>query len=606
VSWFDISGSLTNSDGTVKIKLAQHAGTPYLPGVSVVDMESGIASDKPGLAGETKERTWIVRSWKGGEGQTHWERDTRAYMDSTNVRPVNVGEGLELSSMPETTLDSTGLASFADGQVLGRGRGYLWVGLDGDAYRWDATKWSAAISTGGTTNEITSFADGQDATTMYTGHTNKTIRSWTEAPANAELASGYTYDPVLASFGGTLYALDGDDLYSVNTTTGARTQVGDPGGSGATYLAATPWAYNRMCVSDVGIIWYQRLDSGETLIHEYNAYDDTESRIGRLPDGATFPYSILHTNTFTFVAFRAASAHALSGDAYIYAFRGGQRSTIGPIRAPSGVTASKPILLAGVIGNDLIFFYDGSVWSYNLDSGGYFHYGETLSGATAPESVSTFGSDVFIAQVGGNKVELLPKGKYTTDTAYLSLGWFDLDTPVMRKTFHEVTVLADPLPANVSVQVAYALDGDTTFTTISDTWITDGETSHSFTLSTVAVPVQGYKINVRLILKTTSTSYTPTIREVMVRGRSASRVRTWALAVDVGNPARGDQMSHAKIDEINALSLGGPVTFSNPWENRSYDSPDSATCDIVSVSGAWEQKTGASFAWVRLREVSVV
>jgi len=47
----------------------------------------------------------------------------------------------------------------------------------------------------------------------------------------------------------------------------------------------------------------------------------------------------------------------------------GQRGVAGPVRNPT-TSAAKPIRLAGMIGDDLIFFYNGYIWAYNLSSGG--------------------------------------------------------------------------------------------------------------------------------------------------------------------------------------------------------------------------------------------
>jgi hypothetical protein len=580
--------------GSVKFKLASWvpAADQYQRRYLPVDFESEAASgDTPGLEADPKFRGFAVRSWRGGEGITYWDREGSMYRESTNVRPVSILDGLILGADQDVTVNASGGATFNDGSRFGYGLGSIWVADDGDGYKW-TPDWGAAVSTGAVGSDVTSLTDGDD-TFMYSGHESGAIWRWKSGSSEEHFdttTDPFTYPPVVRSYEGVLYALDGDDLYEIDKTTpDTRTQVGDPAnGSSAVFLADTTWPWARMSLSDKGPIWVQRLDNGQTFLWQYHKALDFQEIIGKAPQDFIFPYSVFFTKGYSFVAYRVADKHANPGDAYIWYKRGGQDGVIGPFRSTTGTTASKPILIGGMIGDDMIVYFDGAVWAYNFTDGAVYQWSAQTSTGT-PEDCIVLGNQVFITPVnvgGGNTagVERFRENFYTTETATIDLGKHDWDYRGLLKTLIDVTVITDPLPADTSVQVAYSADGATFVTVSGTTHDVDGETRVTFPVSTSdpGVTVIGFEFELRLILSTTDNTATPTVREVSARAVGASAVLEVIMILDAGN-TRG-QESHKIIDDLNGLRTAQAVVeFKDPFQNRDKDETDDYDVVVAEV-----------------------
>jgi hypothetical protein len=582
-----------------------------------VDPESEtISGDRPGLTSIPFFRVFAQRSWRGGESATAWwERERSRYRQSSNVRPASIGDGLVLGARQQVTQLSG--ATFNDGRRFGYGEGLMWVAEDSDAYSWDTVNedWNAAAATGGSTTDVTSLTDGDDGN-MYSGHNNNQIRQWTGGGGSAThyapgAADPFVHDPVVRSFAGVLYALDGDSLYEIDKSVAdTRTLRGDIQGNSAVYLAETPWCYARMSLSDRGPIWLQRLDNGQTLLHLYDPNADVQEVLGKISVDFVFPYSLFFTHGFAFAAIRYAPTHASAGDAYLWFKRGAQDGYAGPFRSTTGSTASKPVLIAGVIGDDLIVYFDGAVWAYNLTDGGiYMLAAQTTTGT--PQDAVTMGKDVFITPVtsGGsnNAVERFDTKAYTTQTATIDLGKHDWDYPGQGKILLDVTVVTDPLPANTSVQVAVSVDGDTPVT-LSGTHNVDGETRFTWTASTAAgTTYVGIEFELRLILSSSSTTATPTIREVSARATGADHVLETVMQVDCGNVL--NQRSHTFIAALKALATSPTVvSFTDRFQLAPKDTAtayDVTVEDVITPpSENWNQDENIS-AQVKVRAVSL-
>jgi hypothetical protein len=577
--------------GSVKFKLAAWLPSAdqyqrrYIP----VDFESESASgDVPGLEADPKFRGWAVRGWRGGEGITYWDREGAMYRQSTNVRPVSILDGLILGADQDVTVNDSGGAVFNDGSRFGYGLGSIWVADDGHGYKW-TPDWGAAITIGAGASDVTSMTDGDD-THMYSGHASGAIWRWKSGTSEEHFdttTDPFTYAPVVRSYEGVLYALDGDDLYEIDKSTpDTRTAVADPAnGSSAVYLAST-WSYGRMSLSDKGPIWVQRLDNGQTLLWQYHKALDFQEVIGKAPQDFIFPYAVFFTKGYTFVAYRVADAHANSGDAYIWYKRGGQDGVIGPFRSTTGTTASKPILIGGMIGDDMIVYFDGAVWAYNFTDGAVYQWSKQTTTGT-PEDCIVLGNQVFITPVtsGGNSlaVERFRENLYTTETATIDLGKHDWDYRGLLKTLLDVTVITDPLPADTSVQVAYSADGASFVTVSGTTHNVDGQTRVTVPVSTSAgSTVTGFEFELRLILATTTNTNTPTVREVSARAVGASAVLEVIMSIDVGNA--GEQESHKILDQLATLRTNkAVVAFKDPYLNRENDGTDTYDVAVAEV-----------------------
>jgi len=353
------------------------------------------------------------------------------------------------------------------------------------------------------------------------------------------------------------------------------------------------------------------LDNGQTFIWEYNVSLDTDSRIGKLPVDFAIPYSIFWANGFVFVGFRYASTHSQVGEAYIYYQRGSQRGVAGPLRKASGVSASTPVLIGGMIGDDLLIYFDGAVWAYNLSAGGIYQLAmSTTTSLTGIRQASTFGKDLFLSNLNNaGRVERMDTQTYTTGTASWQSGRFDFGYQGIDKILLDITVVTEPLPLLTSITCSVSVEGGTA-EALTGTFTGDGtSTSHIWTASTAAASKVGKDFEIILALATTSAAVTPTIRSVTARAIGAERQRTWGMELDSGTwlgasegkaPRSSDVLADLKaIGEYNGLG-----SFENPWDVEEWDRPVTYTVLVVSLQTA--EAEGQPIAVLELRESAYV
>ena len=590
----DRVGTLTAGGTAYGLRLAGWRPSPYRPGYRLVFPEY---QDVPGaegkVSGDPHVRQWHINDWASGEGEDLWKPGF--YNQSTNVRPKPVGDGLVLGAYRNLTKhDNATPATFTEAKTFGFGLGKLWAAADATVHVWQpaTADWDETGTATGSGGIVTSIVDAGDGTNLLIGTAANEIEKVAPGGANSTLVTGLAYDPVLRGYGGVVYCLVGDDLYTVHATTGlSATAVADPSGNSADYLTGTPAVtYGRLSTSDKGPIWLQRLDSGKTYIWEYNQANDTSGIIGELPVDFAFPYSIYFSNGFVFVGFRYASAHAVAGDAYIYYQRGSstaQSGVAGPVRGSGGSSASEPVLIAGTIGDDLLFYYDGAVWAYNLTDGGV--YQEATSGTSNTQAIReavTFGKDIFLSNVNNaDNAERFQYNSYTTDTstnayststATLNTGRFDFGYLGIDKTLLTVTVVTDPLAAGTSVTLKYSVNGGA-FTSVTGTHETDNATSYTWTVSSSSASVSGEDFELQLALATTVTTATPVVRSVTARATGAVKQRSWILELDggtfgAGSDGESPRSSDSLADFRTWAQTAGVVKFTNVWDVEAWDS----------------------------------
>ena len=610
----DRVGRLTVDGTPYDLRLHPHRSTPYRPSYELVwpTYDFTVPGSEGKIVGDPNLRLWHIDSWSGGEGEDLWKPDTDRYDYSTNCRPSPSGEGLILGAAQSTTVNKTP-GTFADGGAFGLAHGKLWAGLDTTVHSWDSAlnQWEIAGWTTGGAGEVTSIADCDDALNLVVGNSADKKLYKVPAAGGAALGAACTNVPVVCAFDGVVYCLDGSDLSTVNLATGARTTVADLAGSSATYLALGAVSWNRLACSDVGPVWLQVLDNGQCFIWQYNVALDTDSRIGKLPVDFTVPYSVYWAHGFTFVGFRYASTHTQAGEAFIYYQRGSQRGVAGPIRDPSGVSASTPVLVGGMIGDDLIVYFDGAVWGYNLSTGGVYQLGEALTTShTAVRQCVTFGKDVFLSHTNNTgNVERFDTQTYTTGTARWASGRFDFGYQGIDKILLDVTVVTEPLPALTSMTCAVSVEGGTA-AALTGTFTGDGtSTAYTWTASTPASSLVGRDFEVHLIPASTSAAVTPTVRSVTVRAAGAERQRSWDLELDAGTwLGSSEGMSPRSADVLAGLKAigehNGLVTFTNPWDVEEHQTPVDYT--VLVVSQQTTEAEGQPIAVLRLRESSYV
>lgn len=600
--------------GDVPVRLAKFRPVEgrYQRRLSPVSPSEGfIAGDQFQLNAVPDTQVWHINQWSAGEGNDLYLEDERdVYNRSSGVRPKPVGEGLILGALGALTVDNGGSSTFNDGVTFGSGRINMWVGDTTHMYAWGAAdeKWGAGVATGAGATTITSATDAGTAF-MFTGHSDGTIWRWDSSPSQTQwfAAGTFLFPPVLVGFRNLLYALDGDDLYEVSTSVAAqRTIKADVAGSDAFYPSLNPYGFRRITTSDKGPVWVQRTDSGDTFLWEYNVGGGAASIIAQLPHKRVSPYGVAYANGVYVVAYRAAIAHGVAGDAYLYVQRGETRSIV-PIRSVSGSTASKPILIAGTIGSDLIFYFDGAVWAYNLATGGIYMVGSKTSTAE-PSDAAAFEDEVFLAGVtfSGNTqaVERVRLDRYMS-TGTLESGRFDARYPGLPKLLTEVTVMTEPLPAGTSVQVAVSSDGGT-FVALAGAHDVDGATSHTFVGSTPSTSIIGREFELKLTLNGTSTA-TPTVRSVAAVVTGAAHLEEWVMEVDCSDiDSVGGQAGWDVIDRLRGLAASQQVvTFTNPWEQRGTDGADEIPVRVLDVILPQGERRDA-YATVRVRRTQMV
>ena len=148
-----------------------------------------------------------------------------------------------------------------------------------------------------------------------------------------------------------------------------------------------------------------------------------------------------------------------------------------------------------------------------------------------------------------------------------------------------------------SVEVAAVL-------TPSDTWNTSGETSHTFTVSSVSSSIVGKDFEIRLILDTNTATSTPTIKSVTAEAISAESRGEFQLELDAGSIGDGDRATAKALAALTTLAATRPLTtFVDPWGTE--EEHEAGTSRTVRVLAVELPETGAesqAFATVVLRE----
>jgi hypothetical protein len=587
------------------------------PGAYRVGWQTVWPASKDTNSGDPYTADWHINEWSGGEGEDLWQGED-TYDKSTNVTPKQVGDGLVLGASQSTTVnDNATPATFTEGLRFGLAQGKLWSVKDGSAHFWQPTT-SDWDETGWSTGEAgsdtpTSVIDQGDGTNIIIGYDDGASHHARQVSSGADAAiTGLTYDyaPVFRNWGGTLFWLDGDDLYDFTMSGAAATETlrADVSGRSDDYLTNGFEVYNRLSSSDKGPIWFQRLDNGQTFIHEWNVNTSTHQVLAKLPVDFASPYSLFFANGFYFCGFRYAEDHAGTGDAYVFGFRNAQRFLAGPVReATDGTTASRALLIAGMIGDDLTFYFDGAMWAYNLTSGGLSQISDSAgTDHTKPTEAITFGKSIFLANMSDlAQVERHDRRSYTTRTATWDSGRYDFDTPGITKALLSVTVVTEPLPSAASVALSVAADGGS-FTAVTGTHSDTDATSKTWTVSSSDADVTGTDFELRLTLATTDSSVTPTIRSITARAVSVERRRVTRFepdarnALNVGDAPRSSDVLK-KMRELGAYN--GVVKMTSRIDDESYKTPITFDGTIDSVEAHEVNPGDESPPFIVVREV---
>ncbi len=383
-----------------------------------------------------------------------------------------------------------------------------------------------------------------------------------------------------------------------------RTVLSQPGGIVNDYMTGAGNIYRRMCVTDVGVAWLIPQEDGTTIIQEYNAKNDTDFASGKLPVEFAFPYSIHFAHGFLFVGYRYAAAHGEKGTAHIYYQRGGQWGSTGEVRLADTTTASQPVVIAGVIGDDLIFWYGLSLMAYDLSAGALFQVAQSAATSTGVTDAMTFGKDIFVANTDGSAaVERFDTTLYSTSSsASWKSGRFDFDLPGIKKTLLRVTAVTDGLAALTSMTCKVSADGKT-FTAVPGTHEDDGVTTFTWTVSqsgNVEEQTTGYDFEIELIPLTTSSAVSPKVREIFCEAISAQKRRGVEIDVDLGSDPRGKGASGtALLAELRAASeyAGGICEWTDPFAVAEHEAPRVSDVMVELMGGHQDQRLATIRIW---------
>ena len=607
--------------GGKSIRLAKWRDTPYTRRYAPVLPERRDIEGQPTeIAPDPTVRYWHIDDWSKGEGFRNWEPG--GYNVAKTIQVV-AGRGLAIGP-------SYGSVTNGDeGNVLGVAEGNLYTTLTNaggtrELISFDTSTAAfqaegSGIDTGSTSqvNSITGIGDGD----VYTGHADNTIRKSDSGSNSAVYGTGtgddFVQDPKLLGFRGTLYALDGHDLYTVDTsTTDTRTLVTDTGMS----YSPRP-LLSRIVATDVGPAWFAYDDdTGYTFIWEYNHFTQTSRIVAQLPHTFISARAIVFAHGYLFVSYRATPDTNESGKAYVFYARGAQQGTIGPFRHgtdPDDLRANSGnwLTVAGVVG-DSMFVVAGTatsgshLYEYNLSTGALHNLSYDSTAIDTPDSAVVFANRV-VGMSFTDGAWTYNFDAYDTDDGWFRTGRFDFGYPGIPKILQEVTVVTEPLAdANMTVALDFSWDGSNFQSAIgshsgleafSKTWtISDNSTSYA-----------GHDFELKLFLNTTGNS-SPIIRSVTAVATSAAKRPEWILELDAsdltGAVAGNVNPSYLTLSDLKTLATNNTIVqFSDPWFTRDVDGDE--TIDVVVedvILPDVNPPNQAAFAQVKLRGVALV
>ena len=591
--------------GTIEFYLTQNPGLSNFERyrrqlIPVTPASRQIPGSPDAVAPDTTIAQWSINNWDQGEGDVTW-RDRGRYNVSAGSGPKSDGSGLVVGPEITTTQHDAGGGNFDQNRAIARAAGELLAARDSNdkLYKWDTTnnEWDDSWTIGGgSTNDVVSIA-AVNATKVYVGLTNSTIREVQSASNVEHFAAWGNNSPEMTTYQGVLYGLQELDMYEISTSaTDTRTLRGDLSGVIAPGLALNT---RRLSTSDVGPIWIAPYNDGRMELWEYNVADVSAYVVAELPRDST-PYDIVFHEGIYFVGYRAAAEGALTGDAFIYFASGGNRGSIGPFRSDTGTTSTKPVALAGVIGDRLIVVYDGRRFAYDLSVGGISDLGSAAASGTDRSLV--FGKDVFT--IGTNAVQRADFSLSSGTGGSLDSGRFDFGYKGLRKMMTKVTVVTEAaLQSSDTIAVGVAVDGGS-FTALSGS-MTSGASTKTWEAATTSTNFEGFSFEIRVTLTAGATSQDPKIISIDSEAIGVESRLEWVMAVDVTDNTK--QVGQTVLTGLETLRTAkAPVTFTNPFDDDVYAAADTHTVTIEEVTFPQENAGGDDYVVVRVRATQTV
>ena len=590
--------------GTIDFYLSQNQGLSNFERyrrqlIPVTPASRQIPGSPDAVAPDTTIAQWSINDWDQGEGDVTW-RDRGRYNVSTGMGPASDGSGLQVGPELTTTQHDSGGGNFDQGQRIARAAAELLAGLDSNdnLYKWDFAnnEWDNQWAIGGMgSGDVVGIAAVND-TKVYVGLSNGSMREVQSASNVEHFAAWGSNEVRLTSYQGKLYGVEELDMYEVSTVaTDTRTLRGDVSGLIAAFRASNQ---RRISTSDVGPIWLAPYNDGRTDLWEYNVADDSAYVVAELPRDASVYDCFFHEGVY-FVAYRAAAETTLSGDAFLFFASGGNRGSIGPFRSTSGTTANKPVLIAGVIGDRVVVFYDAAMWAYDLSTGGISQLASSMSVGV---NAATFGKDAFATD--NTNIERLDFTLFDTTQGSLDSGRFDFGYKGLRKMMTKVTIVCEAaLVSGDAISVSVAVDGGS-FTALSGS-MSSGEVTETFAVATTSTNFEGFSFEIRVLVTAGSTAASPKIISIDSEAIGVESRLEWIMAVDVTDNNR--QQGQTVLTGLETLRTAkAPVAFTNPFDDDVYATADSHTVTIEDVTFPQENAGGDDYVVVRVRATQTV
>lgn len=542
---------------------------------------------------------WSLTDWSGGEGQIKYNpQHPNRWRELTGVRVFEEPGTLQPGYYVEDTQDNTGAADMAIDGVLVQAAGQLYLveaGAAGTnkAYAWNTVteQWDAADTLTGPTDGAYWNAVGDVDGLYFIEYQTDNIWGWDEATAT-QLDDGllplqpfntligdlgqylYIYHPSagrvwellkagtepetliddlgletsfagssqFAPIGGKLYLLvqDGQDatVRAITPTTAAGAGFGNEVARFNNLSAQALWAHS-------GIIYvYGRLTSREQGLFYLDPQSGTYGSLGRLrPDTDLFFGSVgaSHQNG-EFLQHYFAVADTGEDVEYLY-----------QVDAVSGGMA---------------------VVAINEDGDSV---GEHVIGAVAHRG------DVFWSTYPGSSTKRVMRARsdqYTKSSEVVS-PWHDFDL-ADAKILSSLTLACEALPADWTIYVDYARNGDNTWTNVITYNTTSGVgTTSAVSTDSSTVDFRTLSIRIRMVYGGAGVPTSgPIILGVDVRAQAALKVKKWRLLLDLADShEQSDQKrGRQKItnlqtagDSLNVVSFKDGYYSREPGVSTEYD-----------------------------------
>ncbi len=546
------------------------------------------ADDK--IAPETDIATWSITDWGAGEGDVRWQ-DRGRYNISTGNGPVTDGTGVSVGHAWTVAADQSA--------IIARGGGRLVAARDMDdqLQTWSGSAFNNLWAIGGGGGEDALSIASVDPLVYFVLGDDNNIRK-TATGGNSEHNTSQNWEYIVG-YNGVIYAIVGVDLYSIDQgSSNTETLLYD----GATKIT-TDTRVKLLSVSDVGPIWAVPGDDGNTLIYEYNVADATGYVSHEIPKD-TYVYDLAFHDGIYLTAFRYATAHSATGEAYLHYKKGDARGVAGPFRTSGVTTASKRVAIAGVIGDRIFLVFLEKIWAYDLTTGGIVLVAD-LSGSAIGDvfNAVTYGREIFCGGLA-NYGFIDTAGFETNVAQVLSTGLHDYGYLGLAKLAHTVTVNTEDVLASADkVEVGYSVDGGS-ITYLANDFAT-GTATHLWTVSTNSTSVKGTEIEWHIRQTTTSATAAAKVVSISSDVSGAKSRIEFTIAVDLGESSTTD--GDNVLTALKVLkTTHAVVQWSDPFQVNQYTAEETFDVRVLAVSTPEYLPSGKTSAVVRFQTVGVV